>query len=135
MTDIVQIQIDAYAFSKAIRCRLDKEMREKQFTTLDFYYLAELHSKTRRDISSVLNRLYKDCGLLRVVKSTARREGGGAEKTYAVIKNASFEIKTPGARKKEACNKIKTQEEKSAQCVRSLEKAMNKFVNVVYETR
>ena len=130
-----QIQIDAYALSKAIRCRLDKEMREKQFTALDFHDLAELHSKTRRYTSSVLHRLYKDCGLLRVVKSTARREGGGAIKTYEVIKNVSFEIKTPGARKKEALDKVKTKEEKSAQCVRSLENAMNKFVNVVYEAR
>ena len=130
-----QIQIDAYAFSKAIRCRLDKELREKQFTVLDFHDFAELYGRPRRNISSCLHRFHIDCGLLRVVKSTARREGGGAIKTYEVIKKVSFEIKTPGARRKEEWNKVKTKEEKSAQCVRSLENAMNKFVNVVYEAR
>lgn len=135
MTDLSQIQKDAYAFNKAIRNRLDTEMRENEFTSRDFHDLADKHGKDRKQITGFLYKLQSKYGLLKVVKTTRRPEGGCAMNTYRVVKGASFEIKNLGEIKKEVRNKIKTQEDINAQCVRRLEKAMSKFVSVGYEAR
>lgn len=106
-----------------IRNRLDKELRNRKFTRADFHDIADRIGKPQKNISSCLHMLHKR-GLLEIVKTTKRKNGGGAENTYRVVKGASFEIRHSGTIKKESCEKAIKHENENALACRRLERVV-----------
>lgn len=115
-------------FNTAMRNRLDKEFRYRQFTPDDFQDLEEKFGKQRRHTTNTLHKFCKpEYGLCKVVKSTPNPNGGGPTKTYAVIEGAQFKIKSSGERTKEYNAIIRANEQQMDTACLRLENAMARW--------
>ncbi len=79
------------SFNQAVRERIDKDLRKKQFSQKDFYDLVESYNVTRKALTTQLYRMEKR-KLIQIFCESDNPRGGATINTYEVVPGAKFEV-------------------------------------------